>query len=119
MEIKIENTPECYVMLWTKLRDTYELFHARYTRFCVRRILKNWLPESATDDLIWEVCYKMEVEGLTELPDPEESPRVHRNFLLHLLTVYLKLNRNKIDTKALDKAYNKAYPLRPRLRIRK
>ena len=116
MEIRIQNNQECFVALWRKLERTRQLFGMQYKRFCIRRVLRAWMPTEATDDFIWEVCQlatchdEEPVYGMDELPLPSLYPRKSREFLRALVAVKLGISVRKVDQKALDKAYSIAFP---------
>ena len=110
----IENTKECFVQLWQQLERTRQLLGGQHRRFCARHILKSWLGLTATDDFIWEVCLRAsrtghEVCGYDELP-PSTHPRVHREILIALVQVSLKIGKQNVRLRELDEAYRIAYP---------
>ena len=111
----IENSYECFVQLWLRLERTRQLFGMQYKRFCIRRVMKSWLGSEATDDFIWEVCFRtvvddQQVYGLDILPPPALYPRKSREFLRALVSVKLGIGMRKVDLKALDRAYSIAFP---------
>ena len=113
--IDIQNTQECFVLLWRKLERTRRLLGGQYKRFCIRNVLKAWFGYEATDDFIWEVCHRAAVndepqEGWNELPLPSRYPLKHRELLRAIVAVRLGISFYKIDLKALDKAYSIAFP---------
>ena len=108
--IEIENTQECFVLLWLRLERTRRLLGGQYKRFCIRRVLKLWFGFEANDDFIWEVCRRCEQEGWNELPLPSLYPRKHRELLRAIVSVKLGISIYKINLKALDKAYSIAFP---------
>ena len=108
--ITIENSQECFVMLWRKLERTRRLLGGQYKRFCIRNVLKSWFPAEANDNFIWEVCHLCEQEGWNELPLPSLYPRKHRELLRAIVSVQLGISYYRIDLKALDKAYSIAFP---------
>ena len=116
--MKIENTQQCFVQLWLKLERTRRLFADHYRRFCIRNILKEWFGTKATDDFIWEVCNSIIIDedmeqpvyGYDLLPSPKLQPRKSREFLRALIAVVLNIGIRKVDAKALNKAYEKAFP---------
>jgi len=116
VNIEIQNTQECFVTLWRQLERTRQLFGMQYKRFCIRRILRSWMPTEATDDMIWEVCqlatYDEEnpVGGYDELPPPTLHPRKSREFLRALVAVKLDIGIRQVDLKALDAAYSIVFP---------
>ena len=113
--IEIQNTQECFVVLWRMLERTRRLLGGQYKRFCIRRVLKTWFGVEATDDFIWEVCHTAVVDGepqkgWNELPAPSLYPRRHRELLRAIVAVRLGIGMRKVDLKALDKAYSIAFP---------
>ena len=113
--ITIENHYDCFVQLWRQLECTRQLFGRQYRRFCIRRVLKSWFGNEATDDFIWEVCFNTVVDeqqlyGLDEIPSPSLHPRPSREFLRALVSVKLGIGMRKVDLNALDRAYSKAFP---------
>ncbi len=114
--MKIENNTECFVQLWRELEHTRRLLGMQYRRFCIRRVLKSWLGNEASDEMIWQVCqlaatHEYEpVYGQDELPPPSLHPRKSREFLRALVAVRLGIGIRKVDLKALDKAYSVACP---------
>lgn len=119
---EITNNQQCFVQLWLRLERTRRLFKAQYRRFCIRNVLKRWMGERATDDLIWEVCHlaslvlcdddkdKEPICGWDELPPPKLYPRKHREWLRALVAVSLDTGMRKVNLKALDAAYSQAFP---------
>ena len=110
MNTDIQNNKECFVQLWLQLERTRQLFGMQYKRFCIRRVLRSWMPTEATDEFIWEVCYLSEQEGYNELPSPTLYPRKCREFLRALVAVKLGIGMRKVSLKELDKAYSIAFP---------
>ena len=122
--IEIQNTQECFVLLWRKLERTRRLLHGQCKRFCVRRVLKTWFGPEATDDFIWEVCHAaslalqhddpeaddVSIYGWDELPLPSLYPRRHRELLRAIVSVRLGIGMRKVDLHALDAAYTVAFP---------
>ncbi len=115
--IAIENTQECFVQLWRELERTRRLLTSRYKRYCIRNILKDWFGTRATDDFIWEVCNSIIVDendipayGWDVMPPPRMCPWKHRELLRAIVAVALKIGIRKVDAKALNKAYEKAFP---------
>ena len=115
MNYELNNSQECFVMLWRKLERTRRLLRGQYKRFCIRNVLKAWFGYEATDDFIWEVCHRAMVddepqEGWNELPLPSLYPRRHRELLRAIVAVKTGTSYYKIDLKALDAAYSVAFP---------
>ena len=108
--VKIENNQECFVKLWLRLERTRRLFGGQCKRFCIRNVLKAWFGGEATDNFIWEVCHLCEQEGWNELPLPSLYPRNHRELLRAIVAVRTGISFWKINLKALDAAYNIAFP---------
>ena len=118
--MKIENNQECFVELWLRLERTRRLLGGQYKRFCVRRVLKSWFGLRATDDFIWEVCYRASlalnderedpVLGWDILPPPALYPRKHRELLRAIVSVTLGISKCKVNLRALDRAYSVAFP---------
>ena len=116
--MEITNTQECFERLWRKLERTRCLLGGQYKRFCIRRVLKSWFGQEATDDFIWEVCRTMTllidedepVCGWDELPLPSLYPRRHRELLRSIVAVKLAIGVRKVDLKALDAAYSIVFP---------
>ena len=124
MSIEIQNTQECFVALWLKLERTRQCFGMQYKRFCIRRILQSWFGPKATDDFIWEVCFRTEVDdeqvyGYDELPPPTLYPRPSREFLRALVATKLGLGMRQVDLKALDRAYSLTFPNSTPLNVNK
>ena len=125
MNTEIQNTKECFVQLWRELERTRHLFGRQYKRFCIRRVLRSWMPAEATDDFIWEVCDKTSlgfgdpIYGYDELPPPTLHPRKSRELLRALVAVKLGLGMRKVDVKALDEAYSIAFPHSTPINVRK
>lgn len=122
--IAIDNNEECFVQLWLRLERTRQMFGMQYRRFCIRRVMKSWLGSEATDEMIWEVCFNTVVDGeqmygLDVLPPPTLHPRRSREFLRALVAVKLGIGMRKVDLKALDAAYSKAFPHSTPLNINK
>ena len=116
---RITNDKACFERLWAELEETRERFAERYRRYCIRRILQSWLPGQATDDFIWEVCYKAELGGMEELPPPWLEPATHRIFLQALVSVSLAIGMRHVDLRALDAAYRQVFPQGASLNINK
>ena len=108
--MNIDNTQECFVQLWLRLERTRRLLGGQYKRFCIRRVLRTWFGFEASDNFIWEVCYRSGQAGWDELPLPSLYPRKHRELLRAIVSVKLGISHYKIDLKALDSAYSIAFP---------
>ena len=125
MQIDIQNNKECFVALWRQLERTRQLFGMQYRRFCIRRVLRSWMPTEATDDFIWEVCrlatYDEEspVYGYDELPPPSIEPRKSREFLRALVAHKLGIGVRQVNLEALDAAYRIAFPTSVPINVRK
>ena len=115
----IKNNQECFVQLWLRLERTRRLFGGQHKRFCVRSVLKSWFGLRATDDFIWEVCHLSGQEGWNELPLPSLYPRKHREFLRAIVAVRTGISFYRVNLKALDKAYSKAFPNSTAININK
>ena len=118
-DMEIQNTQECFVLLWLRLERTRRLLGGQYKRFCIRRVLKTWFGGEANDDFIWEICHLCEQAGWDELPLPSLYPRQHREFLRAIVSVRLGISYYKIDLKALDAAYSVAFPKSTPININK
>ena len=125
MNIDIQNNKECFVALWLQLERTRQLFGMQYKRFCIRRVLRSWMPTEATDDFVWEVCRLATcdeanpVGGYDELPPPTLHPRKSREFLRALVAVKLGIGMRKVDVKALDEAYSIVFPHSTKINVNK
>ena len=124
MNTEIQNTKECFVQLWRQLERTRQLLGMQYRRFCIRRVLVSWFGSEATDDMIWEVCFRTVVDdrqyyGLDELPAPALHPRVCREFLRALVAVRLGIGMRKVDLEALDRAYSEVFPYSTPINVNK
>jgi len=112
----IDNNQECFVQLWLRLERTRRLLWAQNKRFCIRRVLKSWFGLRATDDFIWEVCFRAsqddeeQVCGWDILPLPSLYPRPHRELLRAIVSVTLGISKCRVNLRALDKAYSEAFP---------
>ena len=106
----IENNKNCFVQLWRKLERTRQLLRVQCKRFCIRRILKSWFPAEANDDFIWKVCDLCDQAGWDELQAPSLYPRKHRELLRAIVSLKTGISFHKVDLKALDKAYDIAFP---------
>ena len=117
--ITIQNTQECFVQLWLRLERTRRLLGGQNRRFCIRHVLRSWFGLRATDDFIWEVCIRCEQAGWDELPLPSFYPRKHRELLRAIVSVWLDISFYRVDLKALDSAYNIAFPNSTPLNVNK
>ena len=117
--ITVSNTQECFVELWLRLERTRRLLQGQYRRYCIRNVLRSWFGHRATDDFIWEVCYRCGQEGLRELPPPALSPRKHRELLRAIVSTSLGISMCKVNLKALDSAYTIAFPHSTPLNVNK
>ncbi|MBQ8988586.1 MAG: hypothetical protein IJ067_02715 [Prevotella sp.] len=117
--MEIQNTQECFVLLWLRLERTRRLLGGQYKRFCIRRVLKMWFGLEASDEFIWEVCHRCDQAGWDELPLPSLYPRKHRELLRAIVSVKLGISYYKINLKALDAAYSIAFPRSTPLNVNK
>lgn len=115
----IENNKACFIQLWKQLDETYKAFRRDYKRFCMRSIVRNWLPQWVTEDRLWEIYTRSELEGYEELPDPALYPRKHRMFLQALVSTYLGIGKRAVKLPELDQAYKKAFSRGAALNINK
>ena len=107
------------MQLWLRLERTRRLLGAQHKRFCIRSVLKCWFRLRANDDFIWEVCHLSGQEGWNELPLPSLYPRKHREFLRAIVAVTTGISFYRVNLKALDKAYSKAFPNSTAININK
>ena len=125
MNTEIQNTKECFVQLWRELERTRQLLGMQYKRFCIRRVLRSWMPTEATDEFIWEVCYNTSlgfgdpIYGYDVLPPPALHPRKSRELLRALVAVKLGIGMRKVNLKALDEAYSIAFPHSTKINVNK
>ena len=122
--IEIQNTQVCFVQLWLRLERTRRLLAAQRKRFCIRNILRSWFGLRATDDFIWEVCFRASTDELTMngydiLPPPSLYPRKHRELLRAIVAVKTGISYWKVNLKALDAAYSIAFPRSTPLNVNK
>ena len=116
--MEIQNTQECFVQLWQRLERTRRLLYQQHRRFCIRHVLKSWLGQEATDNLIWDICRQATLSldednplcGWDELQPPSLYPLKHRELLRALVAVRLGIGMRKVDIHALDRAYSIAFP---------
>ena len=122
---EIQNTQECFVQLWRELERTRQLLGMQYKRFCIRRVLRSWMPTEATDEFIWEVCDKTSlgfgdpIYGYDELPPPSLKPRKSREFLRALVAQKLGIGVRHVRLKELDKAYSIVFPNSTPINVKK
>ncbi len=134
-DMQIKNTLECFVQLWQQLERKRQLRAVQGRRFCLCSKIKSWVQLGIIDlygnvqqspiskssdskllgDLIWEVCMRAsrpgnEVYGLDQLPPPTTHPRIHREILIALLMVTLRLGKHNVRLHDLDEAYHLAFP---------
>ena len=122
--IEIENTQDCFVLLWRMLERTRRLLGGQYKRFCIRNVLRSWIGVEATDDFIWTVCHTAAVdgepqEGWNELPIPSLYPRKHRELLRAIVAAKTGISYWRVNLKALDAAYSIAFPKSTPININK
>ncbi len=108
--IEIDNSRECFVNLWTQTERCREELMERHRRFCPRRVLQLWYGPEATDDFIWEVCLRGQLEGLNEMPRIIENPVPARNFLTALVSVKLGIGITKVKVNELNAALFSLHP---------
>jgi hypothetical protein len=117
--VKIDNSKDCFVMLWRLLERTRRLLGGQCKRYCIRHVLKAWFGYEANDEFIWKVCHLCEQEGWNELPLPSLCPRKHRELLRAIVAVRLGISYYKINLRALDAAYSIAFPKSTPININK
>ena len=117
--VKIDNSQDCFVMLWRLLERTRRLLGGQCKRYCIRHVLKAWFGYEANDEFIWKVCHLCEQEGWNELPLPSLCPRKHRELLRAIVAVRLGISYYKINLRALDAAYSIAFPKSTPININK
>ena len=110
MNYELNNSQECFVVLWRRLERTRHLLGGQYKRFCIRNVLKAWFGYEADDNFIWEVCRLCEQEGYNELEAPSLYPLKHRELLRAIVAVKTGTSFFRINLKALDAAYSIAFP---------
>ena len=127
MNMNIENTREGFVRLWFRLELTRQELLEGGKRLCIRNILKTWFGLAATDDFIWEVCFRMSdvlddeipVGGYDLLPSPALFPRKHRELLRAIVSVKLGISMYRVHLNDLDAAYSVAFPQSTPLNVNK
>ena len=123
--MNIENTQECFVQLWLRLGRTRRLLAGQHKRFCIRNLLRSWFGLRATDDFIWEVIHRIDLDdedapcGYDELPPPSLYPRKHRELLRAIVSVRLGISYYRVNLRALDAAYSVAYPKSTAINVNK
>ena len=121
----ITNTQECFVQLWLRLGRTRRLLAGQHKRFCIRNLLRSWFGLRATDDFIWEVVHRIDLDdedapcGYDELPSPALYPRKHRELLRAIVSVRLGISYYRVNLRALDAAYSVAYPKSTAINVNK
>ena len=113
--MRIDNTLESFVELWTSLEQTRQLFVVQGRRYCVRRILRSWFPTTANDFFVWKVCKyantnNYEFTGFDLLPPPSINPIPHRFLIRGLVQASLGLGQHNVRLNDIDKAYSIAFP---------
>ena len=91
--MEIQNTLDCFVLLWRMLERTRRLLQGQCKRFCIRNVLKAWFDCEANDNFIWEVCMQCE-----------------RELLRAIVAVKLGIGMRKVGLRELDQAYSIAFP---------
>ncbi len=127
MNMNIENTRESFVQLWLRLEHTRRKLLEERKLFCIRRVLQLWFGFAATDDFIWEVCFRMSdvlddeipVGGYDLLPSPALFPRKHRELLRAIVSVKLGISMYRVHLSDLDAAYSVAFPQSTPLNVNK
>ena len=89
--MEIQNTLDCFVLLWRMLERTRRLLQGQCKRFCIRNVLKAWFDCEANDNFIWEVCMQC------------EQARA-------IVAVKLGIGMRKVGLRELDQAYSIAFP---------
>lgn len=121
--MEIANTFPAMVQLWQELDRTEHALRGAYKRFCPRAIIKRWCAEGilthASDDTIWEICHRAEVEGYEELPSVQLSPRKHREFLRGVISVACNIGMRQVNVRALDAAFTRTFPRATPLNVSK
>ena len=93
--MEIQNTLDCFVLLWRMLERTRRLLQGHCKRFCIRNVLKAWFDCEANDNFIWEVCLRCEQAG---------------ELLRAIVAVKLGIGMRKVGLRELDQAYSIAFP---------
>ena len=121
LRLGIGNSYEAMVEEWRAVERCRGELARRHKRFCTRELLRCWLGELATDELMAAVCAKVDEKGLCPamggvpfggwdlLPPPESDPRRTRAVLRALTEVALGLRWRQVDSGALDRAYSAVF----------
>ncbi|WP_288278655.1 hypothetical protein [uncultured Prevotella sp.] len=81
MNLELNNSQDCFVLLWRRLERTRRLLGGQCKRYCIRNIL------------------------------PSLYPLKHRELLRAVVAVRLGISfYKKVNLKALDAAYSEAFP---------
>ncbi|MBR1800822.1 MAG: hypothetical protein IJ767_04920 [Bacteroidaceae bacterium] len=113
------------MQLWLRLERTRRLLSGQHKRFCIRNLLKSWFGIRASEDFIWEVVHRIELDeedaiyGYDELPPPRLYPRKHRELLRAIVSVVLDISYYKVNLRALDAAYSVAFPQSTAINVNK
>ena len=81
--MEIQNTLDCFVLLWRMLERTRRLLQGQCKRFCIRNVLKAWFDCEANE---------------------------HRELLRAIVAVKLGIGMRKVGLRELDQAYSIAFP---------
>jgi len=113
--VKIENNKACFVQLWLMLERTRLKLKVEYRRYCAYNVLKVWFGSEATDEFIWQVCHKTEIDGEQlcgndRLLPPRHYPRQHRELIRSVVATKLGIGTRKVLLPELDAAYSEAFP---------
>ena len=92
--MEIQNTLDCFVLLWRMLERTRRLLQGQCKRFCIRNVLKAWFDCEANDNFIFPSLY----------------PLKHRELLRAIVAVKLGIGMRKVGLRELDQAYSIAFP---------
>ena len=84
--MEIQNTLDCFVLLWRMLERTRRLLQGQCKRFCIRNVLKAWFDCEANDNFM------------------------HRELLRAIVAVKLGIGMRKVGLRELDQAYSIAFP---------
>lgn len=108
--MQIDDSLACYEMLWKKLETTRTQFLGQYKRYCIRNIVRSWLPAQSTELFLWNVCNLCQQPGYQELPPPSLHPCKHREFLIALVSTCTGIGIRSLNKRALDQAYSQVFP---------